>query len=247
MRRSKIYQNAHPKLPHSHIWPNHRSLSMKKLFAIFVLLSLSTPLLAETRYVSDELTVYVRSGPGTQFKILRGLKSGRALEIAGSEQGGWLPVRLENDSTGYVLAHQVKRSPVAKAQLASALAERDKLRKRVDDLKEQLSSSTSEGRKKSDAHGKLLAEYDALQARFQKLERTSKRAVEIESENTRLANQVSALESERNRLRLEVDQLRGSSNRDWFIAGAGVILLGVVLGLIIPKINWRRRDSWSQL
>lgn len=220
---------------------------MKKLLAVLLLVSISAPAWADTRYISDELTVYVRSGPGTKFKIVRGLKSGRALEVIGAEADGWLPVRMDNGVDGYVLKHQVKRSPVAKAQLATALAERDKLRKRVDDLKEQLSSSTSEGRKKNVAHSKLLSEYDALQARFQKLERTSKRAVEIDGENTRLTNQVATLEAERDQLRLEVGKLRSSSDRDWFIAGAAIILLGMVLGLIIPKIRWQRRDSWSQL
>lgn len=220
---------------------------MKKLLALALLFSLSAPLMAETRYISDELTVYVRSGPGTKFKIIRGLKSGRALQVVGAETSGWLPVRTDKGEEGYVLSHQVKRSPVAKEQLASALAERDKLRQRVADMKEQLSSSTSEGRKKNVAHSKLLAEYDALQSRFQKLERTSKRAVEIEAENSRYANEVATLEAERDRLRLEVGKLRVSSDRDWFVAGAGVILLGMLLGLIIPKIRWQRKDSWSQL
>lgn len=226
---------------------NYQFFDMKKLLAIALLFSLSAPLLAETRYVSDELTVYARSGPGTKYKILRGLKSGRALEVVGAESDGWLPVRIGADQKGYVLSHQIQRSPVAKDLLAAAQAERDKLRKKVAALNEQLSSSTSVGREKNAAHAKLLGEYDALQARFQKLERTSSRAVEIEAENSRYANEIATVEAERDRLRLEVGQLRGSSNRDWFVAGAGIILLGMLLGLVIPKIRWQRKDSWSQL
>lgn len=220
---------------------------MKKFLLLMVLVGVMAPAIADTRYISDELTVYVRSGPSTKFKIISGLKSGRALEVTGVEQEGWLPVRLGSGAEGYVLKHQVRRTPVAKAQLESALAERDKLRKRVADLKEQLSSSTSEGRKKNNAHSKLLAQYDALQSRFDKLQQTSSRAVEIEAENDQLINQVTTLEAERDQLRLEVGKLRSNSDRDWFLAGAAIILLGMVIGLILPKIRWQRRDSWSQL
>ncbi len=220
---------------------------MKKLFLLLVLASLTAPVMADTRYISDELTVYVRSGPGTKFKIIRGLKSGRALQVTGAEQAGWLPVRLENGADGYVLKHQVRRTPVAKTQLAAAQAERDKLRQRVSDLKEQLSSSTSEGRKKSSAHSKLSAQYEALQQRFDKLQRTSSRAVELDADNRELSDQVTSLEAERDQLRLELGKLRSNSDRDWFLAGAAIILLGMVIGLILPKIRWQRRDSWSQL
>lgn len=220
---------------------------MKKLILFALLLATATPMYAATQYVSDELTVYVRSGPGTKFRILRGLKSGKAVNVTGNEVEGWLPVQMPDKSTGYVLKNQLKRSPVAKDQLAAALRERDKLRDQVSELKASLASTSSDGRKKNAAYSKLLAEYDALQARFAKLERTSRRAVEIEAENTSLSDEVQTLEAERDRLRIEVGTLRSNSNRDWFIAGAAIILLGMVLGLLIPKIRWQRRDSWSQL
>lgn len=220
---------------------------MKKLFLFALLLVTASPIYAATQYVSDELTVYARSGPGTKFRILRGLKSGKAVNVTGNEVEGWLPVQLSGNTSGYILKNQLRSTPVAKDQLAAALRERDKLRDQVSGLKESLDSTSSDGRKKNAAYSKLLSEYDALQARFAKLERTSSRAIEIESENTSLSDEVQTLEAERDRLRIEVGNLRGSSNRDWFIAGAGIILLGMLLGFLIPKIRWQRRDSWSQL
>ena len=41
--------------------------------------------------------------------------------------------------------------------------------------------------------------------------------------------------------------LKERSERDWFIAGAGVLLGGMILGFIIPKIRWKRRRSWGEL
>lgn len=220
---------------------------MKKFLVFVLLFAVASPMYAATQYVSDELTVYMRSGPGTKYRILRGLKSGKAIQVTGNEVSGWLPVKLSSGDSGYILKNQLRKTPVAKDQLAAALRERDKLRSQVAELKASLASTSSDGRKKNAAYSKLSSEYDALQARFSKLERTSRRAVEIEAENNRLSDDVQTLEAERDQLRIEVGTLRSNSNRDWFIAGAAIVLLGMVLGLLIPKIRWQRRDSWSQL
>jgi len=46
-----------------------------------LVLGLVTTAMAETRYVSDRLEIQMRTGKGTQFRILRMLPSGTAVEI----------------------------------------------------------------------------------------------------------------------------------------------------------------------
>jgi SH3 domain protein len=31
------------------------------------------------------------------------------------------------------------------------------------------------------------------------------------------------------------------------MVGAGVIILGMIIGLIIPRIRWRKKSSWDTL
>ena len=54
-----------------------------KSFSLVIALSLglATTAFAETRYVSDRLEIQMRTGKGTQFRILRMLPSGTALEV----------------------------------------------------------------------------------------------------------------------------------------------------------------------
>lgn len=55
---------------------------MRKLPLLFLsLLGLGVSLSshAETRYVSDELSTYVHSGPGNQYRIVGSLSSGQQL------------------------------------------------------------------------------------------------------------------------------------------------------------------------
>ena len=56
----------------------------------------------------------------------------------------------------------------------------------------------------------------------------------------RMEREVAVLKDE-NRL------LAANVKRDWFLAGGGVLSLGLILGLVLPRIRWRRKRSWSDL
>jgi SH3 domain protein len=46
-----------------------------------------------------------------------------------------------------------------------------------------------------------------------------------------------------NNVQQENENLRDRTARDWFIVGAGVVLVGIIIGLIIPKIRFRKKKS----
>ena len=43
----------------------------------------------------------------------------------------------------------------------------------------------------------------------------------------------------------ENESLKDRTARDWFMVGAAVVLLGIIIGLIIPKIRFRKKSSWD--
>ena len=46
-------------------------------------------------------------------------------------------------------------------------------------------------------------------------------------------------------LKQENRELENDSDQKWFMIGAGVTLVSLFIGLIIPNIRWRKKDSWS--
>ena len=40
-------------------------------------------------------------------------------------------------------------------------------------------------------------------------------------------------------------ELENHSDKKWFMAGAGVLILGIVVGIILPRVSGRRRGRWS--
>jgi SH3 domain protein len=86
-----------------------------------------------------------------------------------------------------------------------------------------------------------------LREELESLRRKAARPVEISRRNTLLQKQ---LDEEREKIRQlgnENQLLREETKRNWFVTGAAVTLGSLFLGLIIPRIPWRKRRSWDEL
>jgi SH3 domain protein len=79
------------------------------------------------------------------------------------------------------------------------------------------------------------------------LKQTAAGAVALQEQNAKLTEQAAAASQKYDLLHGNYLLLRDARGRDWFLAGAGVLLGGFILGIVIPRIRWRRKRSWSEL
>jgi SH3 domain protein len=201
---------------------------------------------AETRYVSDNLEITLRNGKGTNYGITRMLRSGTAVEvIEDDKEAGYTQVRTSNGKEGWVLSRYLMKGAAARDRLAAA--------------EKKLAELELDNRKKETAMTALTEEKAALAKQLASLEgqsrnvsqelseikRTASSALAIDSENKDLKSRVVSLERQLQTLRQESEGLRDRTARDWFMVGAGVVLLGIIVGLIIPRIRWRKKSSWD--
>jgi SH3 domain protein len=85
-----------------------------------------------------------------------------------------------------------------------------------------------------------------LQLELDMLKRTAADAIQIANERTKLRKEVADLSFTVENLRLKNLEISNQNSHYWFLSGAGVILLGVVIGLILPHLSLRRkRSSWD--
>jgi SH3 domain protein len=220
---------------------------VKNVF-LFVILSLmlAGQAIAESRYVSDTLEITMRSGKGTSYGIIRMLRSGTQIEVLETDKKtGYTHVRTRSGKEGWVLSRFLMKVPAARARLATAekkLAELEletrkqetgirALKKEKASLKKNLSNLDGKSRKVSQE----LAE----------IKRTASSALAIDSENKELKRRFVSLERQFQTMQQENEGLKDRTARDWFMVGAGVILLGIIVGLIIPRIRWRKKSNWD--
>ena len=203
---------------------------------------------AETRYVSDELEITLRTGQSTQHQILRMVTSGTPLEVLETnEESGYTRVRTPQDVEGWVLTRYLMDHPSAQDQLADAKKKLARLEDENKNLKERLNAVSGDKTSLDKEKRGLLAENNKLQTDLDHIRKTAASALAIESEKNRLANETNKLETELQAVQLENQSLKDRSNREWFVRGAGVVIAGILLGLILPKIRFRRRSSWNSL
>jgi SH3 domain protein len=213
-----------------------------------LVLGLVSTAMAETLYVSDRLEIQMRTGKGTQFRILRMLPSGTALEILEVDQeDGYSRVRTPSGVEGWVLSRFLMQGRAARDQLADAekkLArlelENRKLTGSLEDLQKTKGSIDTE-------REQLVKENRKLSQELEEIRRAASSALAIDAENKELKSRIVAYERQAQSLQQENEGLKDRTARDWFMVGAGVLILGMIIGLIIPRIRWRKKSSWDSL
>lgn len=201
---------------------------------------------AETKYVVDQLIINLRSGQGDEFRIIRTLPSGTKLEILETNTD-YSRVRLTDGTEGWVLNQYISSTPIAKQLLAAAEAKAAKLEEENTRLKKDLSEVSAKEAEVSKQHQDVSSEQKKLAEELNQLRRVAAKPAQIENENQQLKKQLLDLENEHELLRRENQMLNDSSDREWFLTGAGVIIGGIILGLILPSLRPRKKSSWSSL
>ena len=203
---------------------------------------------AETRYVSDELQITLRSGQSTQHQILRMVTSGTPLEVLETdEKTGYTHVRAPQDVEGWVLTRYLMDHPSAQDQLADAQKKMARLQDQNKDLQTKLNTVSGDKNSLDKDRRDLLAKNDKLQTELDHIRKTAADALAIEGEKNRLADETNRLKTELQSVQQENLSLNDRSQREWFVRGAGVVIAGILIGLILPKIRFSRRSRWNKL
>jgi SH3 domain protein len=128
----------------------------------------------------------------------------------------------------------------AEKQLAQLQLENRKLKTSFSELKDEKGSSDQQ-RDELDKQNRKIAQ------ELEEIRRTASSALAIDSENKDLKGKIVTYERQLQTLQQENEGLKDRTARDWFMVGAGVVILGMIIGLIIPRIRWRKKSSWDTL
>ncbi len=213
-------------------------------FILICLLFLSSLAQADTRYVTDEFEITLRSGPSSTHTIQRMLKSGASLTVLErDDETGYSQVQTSGGTEGWVLNRYLMREPAARSQLESLSRELAKvtegsLRVRVNAIK----TTHDDGTKRIAA---LERENKSLQDELTNIKSIAANVLAIDQQNDELSQDLTDKEAQINKLLKENKMLSSDTQRDWFIAGALVLFAGLFLGLVIPKIQWRKRSRYD--
>ena len=222
---------------------------MKTFYRVVVLCSLFAiqAAWAAPAWVTDQFEITLRSGPSTSNAIQLMIKSGTQLEVLERDaESGYSRVRTAGGTEGWVVSRYLMNERSAREQLER--------------LSSQLTDANSRGTSRGSQLTSIKDQYDAATARIATLEsekaaleqelaeikRTAANVLAINDQNESLMEQLSAAQIHGDTLEQENRQLAGQSTRYWFMTGAVVLVVGIILGIWLPRIRWQRRSRYDR-
>ena len=221
---------------------------MNKILPIGLLgLLLSVAASAQEAWVSDEFEIMLRTGPSTSNAIERVLKSGTALEVLETDaEAGYSKVRTNAGTEGWVLSRYLMSEPSAREQLARLTGQLTDATDAGSSLTQQLDAVRGEYNSANNRIAVLERENRSLEQELAEIKRTAANVIAIDKQNKDLRDELATTQIEVSTLEQRNRELTAESTRTWFMAGALVLVVGIIRGLWLPRIRWQKRSRYDR-
>ena len=218
---------------------------MRRLIFLIFLPLLSFAANAQSVYVSDVFYVPVRSGAGTQFRIVHsGIKSGtQVTRLEESEDKEWSLIRTEGGLEGWIPNQYVMTEPTARLQLGAAQAKLTTAMKRISDLEAELKQLRGEHNSLAQSSNDQVKERDQYAEELRKIRALSADAINLNQRYQDLLEKHELMQTEFDTVRAENDRLKSNKTINQWMFGAGLVILGMILMLILPAFARQKRNS----
>lgn len=181
----------------------------------------------EKRYISDELSTYVRSGPSDGYRLVGTLNAGEEVTLLQTnENTKYGQIRDANDRTTWI--------PLAQ------LSEQPSLRTRVPQLEQQVKDLTGKLANIDNSWNQRTAEMQ------EKVAGSDAAINKLKSENQKLKNELIVAQKKVNAANVQLDDKQRTIIMQWFMYGGGVAGVGLLLGLLLPHMipSRKKKDRW---
>lgn len=220
-------------------------MNLRLMFLLVPLVSL--PAFAKTVYVTNNLDLPLRSSESAKGKVIGLLPIGTAVELLSENaKTGFSHVQLQNGVQGYVASRNTVADPPARTGPGTIATNLSSLQSENNSLKDELAKIKSTITPDTPLEQSLAVERDRLDRELTELKRTAANQIQLKSERDVFQAEVVNVKRELEQLKLENHALKDGARQDWFLYGGILALSGVLLGFILPKLGWRRKNDWDR-
>ena len=184
---------------------------------------------AVDKYVTENVDIYLRRGPGSQYAYSNAVKAGqKVIELEKSADGKYTRIQLSNGSSAWIESNKLKDQPSFKELVPSLEAQLAEYKDKVDNAEKNQQNAIRDYAEKLQKAEQTI---ESLQAKNNELEQLNKQ------QDTKLESMLN-----------QVDDKRRDLIVTWFTYGGLVAGGGFLLGLILPAImpGRRKKDRWMR-
>ena len=201
---------------------------------------------AETKYITDQFEVTMRSGTSTANSIVRMLRSGEAVVILEEDLASqYSLVETDDGKKGYVLSRFLMDEQAARARLAQLQVRHDQLQQRLDQQAEDITELNQSLAQEKNDNQALKTTLRASEQELSQVRQAAQDTLNILEQNKQLQTVVDELRQEKTALTETNAELSDSTRLDWFVRGGAVSLIAFVVGILVTRIRWKKQDSWG--
>ncbi|MGD9212372.1 MAG: TIGR04211 family SH3 domain-containing protein [Desulfobacteraceae bacterium] len=193
---------------------------------------------AETRYVSEEFEITMRTGPAADHKIIALIRSGSAVELLDSGKE-WTKVRY-NDKVGWVLTRYLSSKEPCALTLTSLQEMHGTVKKENKDLLQKNADLEAENQRLQTALSTHQDSLEQISSEYEKLKLESADFLKLKKAYEKASKELATAKALSEKSEKEIQQLLKDQNIKWFMVGAGVLILGFIIGFSSRR---QRRQS----
>ncbi|MDA0977643.1 MAG: TIGR04211 family SH3 domain-containing protein [Proteobacteria bacterium] len=214
------------------------------LFAVS-LMACNFSVRADTVYIRDTLYVPLRGGQSSEYRILhRGLKSGTRLErLEENEESGYSRVRLADGMEGWIQTQYLVDEPIAQSRLDAVQQQLEELEARYQQTLLKLRSASEASQAQTAELAALKTERDKLAVELERITGIAADTLNINEENQRLADEQNSLFEQIEQLDRQNEMLADDRAQEWFLRGAGTIMIGLLFGFWVARRIYQKRGA----
>lgn len=190
---------------------------------------------AASAYVTDELKFMVRTGQGTTNKIISVANSGDRVQVV-QRDGDWAMVKLPNGKEGWMLARFLVDEAPGKVRMVKLEADYKALSRKYNSLRTEATALRAENRELAGTLKTSNTDLNQVRNDFKSLKADAAEYLTLKQDYARMKEQL----KEQTGVLQELDELLLKRNIKMFALGAGVLLVGMLLGLSMRKKNSSR-------
>ena len=217
------------------------------LTSVFTIFLPSVTDAATMSYVSDTtLEANLRSGTSQENRIIGMLKPGTRVTVV-LEEDGWAKVTLEDGRTGWILKRYLSERPPWRVTAAKLGTENEQLRAELTTIKgghQGLLQKNKELQKQLDLQQKEL---EKVSRNYEELKNSSTNYLNLKMAYENLQKGARESNAKLNTLEKAYGKLKTSTAIRWFLSGAGVLLLGYIIGTSVARLRRRRSSDYYKL
>jgi len=205
------------------------------------LLFLAVPAKAATMYVTDEIPVMVRQDPGANRKIVAMPNTGTRVDVLEEKEDGWSRVRLPDGKEGWTLTRYLTKGP-SKQEIIDRLERENKtLRGQSKTLIQENPRLKTERTELQKALSEQTRTAENLKQSYETLKKESSKFLALKASYEKASHDLAESTQRQAELEKEVQALRNNRILRWFLAGAAVLLAGMIIGFMSRRP--KRRPS----